>query len=137
MAPDPSHMGTLRSTEMDKIFGRNAARHRLAAGLDQYTLADMLTASSGWTWNQNMVSKIELGNRPTRVSEAYALAAALNTTVDILAGKAEGGPEAAQTFAQLAELRKMQSMLRHRERALLTDIKTNTTKPMRRKKPHE
>lgn len=133
MASEPSYVGTFRATELDRVFGRNVARHRHAAGLDQYTLADLLASSSGWPWTQALVSKVELGTRPTRVAEAYAIAAVLNTTVDVLSGKADAEPQPAQTFAQLAEVRKMQSMLRNRERALLTDIKTKTTKPMRRK----
>lgn len=118
--------GPLRVTEIDRAFGHGVARHRIAAGLDQYTLSDMLTAATGWVWTQSLISKIELGNRPVRLSEAYALAAVFDTTVDVLSGRGEGTPKT-QAFAQLAEVRRMQTLLRQRERAIVTELKTTTT----------
>lgn len=122
--------GPLRTSKLDATFGHNVANHRIAAGLDQYTLADMLTVSSGWAWHQNMVSRIELGKRPVRLSEAYVLAAVFDTTVDALSGRGETAPKT-QAFAQLAEVRRMQTLLRQRERAIVTDLKNTTTTTQR------
>lgn len=118
--------GPLPVSDIDRTFGLNVARHRIAAGLDQYTLADLLTKSSGWAWHQSLVSKIELGRRPVRIAEAYALADVFDTSVDALSGHVQEEPKT-QAFAQLGEVRRMIHLLRNRERQITTDLETTTT----------
>lgn len=118
--------GPLPVTDIDRVFGLNVARHRIAAGLDQYSLADVLTKTSGWAWHQSLVSKIELGKRPVRIAEAYAIAAVFDTSVDALTEHAPGEPKT-QAFAQLGEVRRMMTMLRTRERQITTELETTTT----------
>lgn len=125
--PAPSALtGPIRASKMDVTFGHNVANHRIAAGLDQYTLADTLTATTSWTWHQNVISRIELGKRPIRLSEAYALAAVFDVSVDALTEQGQSSPKT-QAFSQLAEVHRMQTMLRQRERQIVTELK-NTTK---------
>lgn len=120
--------GPVRPTALDATLGHAVARHRMDAGMDQYSLADMLTEATGQRWTQSLLSKIELGARPVRLSEAYALAAAFDTTVDALTGHAQEDARASQTFAQLAENRRLQRQLRLRERDLLDNLNNTSTR---------
>lgn len=120
--------GPLRTTPLDSAFGLNVARKRIAMNVSQASLVGLLSRTTGWEWARKTLGKIELGTRPVRLTEAYALADALNTTIDELSGRtSKVTAQSPQITAQLAENRRMMTTLRSRERVLIEMQNTNST----------
>ena len=67
----------------DERVGANIAEIREASGLSQTALALKL-AKAGLRMSQQTITKIENGSRPLRLSEARAMAEALDCDVDVL-----------------------------------------------------
>ncbi|OBK07266.1 helix-turn-helix domain-containing protein [Mycolicibacterium conceptionense] len=63
--------------EWERLFAANVKRIRQARGLSQQDIADLLT-EQGFPVHQTAVAKLETGQRPLRVAEAAAIAAALD-----------------------------------------------------------
>lgn len=115
--------GPLRTTPLDSTFGLNVARKRIAMNVSQASLVGVLSRTTGWEWARKTLGKIELGTRPVRLTEAYALADALNTTIDDLSGRTSNvAATSPQVMAQLAETRRMMTTLRSRERVLMGEM---------------
>lgn len=67
----------------DRLVGQNLQQLRVAAGMSQAELADQLTGR-GHPMRQQIVAKIEAGQRPLRFREAALFADALEVDVDLL-----------------------------------------------------
>ena len=65
----------------EQIFARQMCGLRIRLRASQADLARHVGV------HQTVISKIERGERSVRLDEAYAIAAALRTTVDVLAGE--------------------------------------------------
>lgn len=63
--------------DWERLFAANVKRIRQARGLSQQDIADLLT-EQGFPVHQTAVAKLETGQRPLRVAEAAAIAAALD-----------------------------------------------------------
>jgi transcriptional regulator with XRE-family HTH domain len=68
---------------LDALVGRNVQELRKAQGMTQTDLANEVT-ERGIPFRQQTVVKIEQGKRPLRLTEADAVARALNVSVDAL-----------------------------------------------------
>lgn len=119
--------GPLRTTPLDTTFGLNVARKRTALNMSQASLVALLSRTTGWEWARKTLGKIEMGTRPVRLTEAYALADALNTTIDELSGRTSRvTAQSPLLMAQLGENRRMMTILRSRERALIAEMQNPT-----------
>lgn len=68
----------------DKDFGERLKAARTSRGASQVDLLKTLHDDYGLDWAPSIMTKLEKGDRPARLSEAVALAHALHTTVDDL-----------------------------------------------------
>lgn len=79
----------------EKAFAAEVARLRTEAGMSQRALTKTIN-EQGLSFHQSQLRRIELGERPIRLNEAYVVAAALGRSVTDLLGGA-GGPGIAQS----------------------------------------
>jgi transcriptional regulator with XRE-family HTH domain len=81
-------------TDFEAEFGSKIRELRKALGLSQAKLAEKMTAL-GWTnYRQTTIARVEMGGRPTPLSEAIDLAAACGTDLASLLPSANPTAEA-------------------------------------------
>ena len=68
----------------DKDFGERLKSARTSRRISQVDLLKTLRDDYGLDWASSIITKLEKGDRPIRLSEAMALAHALHTTVEDL-----------------------------------------------------
>jgi transcriptional regulator with XRE-family HTH domain len=67
-----------------EVLASNARAFRLLRGLEQATLAELMSRAFGHSWRQSTVSEVEKGRRAITVAELLALATVLGVTVERL-----------------------------------------------------
>lgn len=109
--------GVRGRSEIERVFGRRVREVREAVGLSQAQLAKELV-KRGVKLSPSQVAKVERGERPTNVAEAWALKVALKVEMGWLFGEGDKSPE---------ELRSMEiawhlSRIQQRERELTAEL---------------
>lgn len=81
--------------DFDKTVGANVRRYRMARGLSQAELADILSKQAGERIHQQTIQKIEKGSRPLKYSEAVQLSSVLQIPLyELRAGESEASASA-------------------------------------------
>lgn len=80
-------------SDVDRLLGQRVRQRRTELKMSTRTLADRMR-DHGHDWQHNTVLRTQNGVRPLRVSEAFSVAAVLQTPVAYVLGLAEGQDDA-------------------------------------------
>lgn len=81
--------------KLEAAIGRTIRGKREERRMSQRHLVEVLNEDYGLAWHQTTLAKAEAGERPVRLSEALALADALDVPIEMLTPiSSQAGPEA-------------------------------------------
>lgn len=93
-------------------------QERERRGLPQQHVATTMTVLFGHRWHQTTVAKVELGERPAKLSEALAVAHILGVSLESLIEEPGPKPPAVSKRLALAELDRLARYVSDRRREL-------------------
>jgi transcriptional regulator with XRE-family HTH domain len=109
--------------ETDQRFAERVRQVREAKGLSQAHAAMKMAALHGYQWHQTVWSKIEAGERRVRLSEAVAMASALNVDLaDLLEDRSSPDSRRAEISAALTEASRIEAMVSARVEQLRVEL---------------
>ena len=123
MADDPSVVSGQDLEAPEMLFAERVRALREAADMTQGQLAERLT-QLGFPIHQTGVAKVELGQRPVRLNEAAAFAAALRVPAGDLLAASEGTPEAEAFWSELHTVSAQRLELTQRNEAIKAQLVT-------------
>lgn len=117
-------MTGMSDENQDKIIGSNIQALRKRLDLSQAELAEKMTRSSGGSYHQQTILRIEKGERPLKVSEAIAFAKVFNVPVPTIWNGFTGDSDSAAIIEQLTnraatKSREMRTNAEDLQRALI------------------
>ncbi len=111
----PSDRGELVAG-LNEAFGQRMRRARTARKMSQQELAAILNDTYGFSWHQTTAGKIEIGERPARVTEAVAISFVLDVSLEslIFGVSGDGGDNAKSVELAATELTQVQEYVHMR-----------------------